>query len=278
MANSAHIAGGLQMVAKEPLDLLAPYGACVMRSRVPNLAHCCIFLDFDGTIVPIEDRPENVRVNASTLRFIERLAGKAQGALALISGRDIAVIDRLLHPLILPVAGVHGLQRRDAAGRLHTPAIDQCIVESVAKEIESAFIGELGVAIERKAGAVALHYRLRPDYERRCHDIVTSLVRNRSELHLIEGNMVCEIRLDGDDKGAVIKKFLAERPFEGRIPIFAGDDATDESGFAAVNASGGASIKVGDGPSAARFRVGGVAELRGWFEGMMPARRASSLQ
>jgi len=254
------------------------YGARVMPPQIQNLANYCIFLDFDGTLVKIEDRPEDVRVDASTLQFIQMLAEAAQGAFALISGRDIDVVDRLLHPLILPVAGVHGLQRRDAAGRLHTPVIDQRVVEAVASEIESIFSDEPGIAIERKTGAVAVHYRLRPDYRARCHDLAERLVRDRPKLHLIEGNMVCEIRLDGNDKAAVIKEFLAERPFKGRKPIFAGDDTTDESGFAAVNTAGGVSIKVGDGPSCARFRVQGVAELRAWFEGILTAQRTSRVQ
>ena len=200
------------------------------------------------------------------------------GALALISGRDIDVVDRLLHPLVLPVAGVHGLQRRDAAGRLHTPVIDQRIVEAIASNIESTFSEEPGVIIEKKTGAVALHYRLRPDFETRCVELAQGIVRDRPELHLIKGKMVCEIRLDGNDKAAVIEAFLAERPFKGRKPIFAGDDATDESGFGAVNACGGISIKIGGNPTRAMFRATSVLELRNWFEGLLKAARTSRVQ
>jgi trehalose 6-phosphate phosphatase len=249
-----------------------------MLPQIDDLEKYCIFLDFDGTLVDIEDHPDDVRVDASTFRFIENLRSKVGDALALISGRDINVLDRLLHPLILPVAGVHGLQRRDAAGRLHTPIIDHRIVEAVAKDIQSAFSEEPGIAIERKTGAVAVHYRLRPDYEKRCHDLAERLVRDRPKLHLIKGNMVCEIRRDGKNKAAVIEEFLGERPFKGRKPIFAGDDTTDESGFVAVNANGGVSIKVGEGPSNAKFRVGGVLELREWFEGVLTAGRKSKVQ
>ena len=95
-----------------------------------------------------------------------------------------------MHPLVLPVAGVHGLQRRDAAGRLHTPVIDQRIVEAIASNIESTFSEEPGVIIEKKTGAVALHYRLRPDFETRCVELAQGIVRDRPELHLIKGKMV----------------------------------------------------------------------------------------
>ncbi len=249
-----------------------------MLPVIDDLERYCVFLDFDGTLVQIQDRPDDVRVEASTLRFIERLQGKVGGAFALISGRDIDVVDRLLHPLVTPVAGVHGLQRRDAEGQLHSPVIDQRIVEAIATDIEAAFNEEPSIIIEKKTGAVALHYRLRPDFETRCLALAETIVRNQPELHLIKGKMVCEIRINGNDKAAVIEAFLAERPFKGRIPIFAGDDATDESGFAAVNAGGGVSIKIGGGPTSAKFRAADVVELRNWFEGLLEAARTSRVK
>lgn len=90
--------------------------------------------------------------------------------------------------------------------------------------------------------------------------------------------LVCEIRLSGNDKGAVIAAFLDERPFKGRKPIFAGDDATDEAGFAAVNACGGVSIKIGEEPSIAKCRVNDVSELRDWFEELLARLRKVSIQ
>jgi trehalose 6-phosphate phosphatase len=249
-----------------------------MLPHIEDLEHYCVFLDFDGTLVEIEDHPDDVQVDASTLQYIERLRGKVDDSLALISGRDIDVIDRLLYPLILPVAGVHGLQRRDAGGYLHTPLINQCVLDDIVNDIQSTFYGETGVVIEKKTGAIALHYRLRPDFEARCVALAEKIENARPELHLIKGKMVCEIRLEGNDKGAVIEAFLAERPFKGRRPIFAGDDATDESGFAAVNACGGISIKVGENPTSAMFRATSVLELRNWFEELLKTARSSMAQ
>jgi trehalose 6-phosphate phosphatase len=114
---------------------------------------------------------------------------------------------------------------------------------------------------------------LRPDFEKRCCAFARQIVRDGPDLHLVKGKMVCEIRLNGNDKGAVIAAFLGERPFKGRKPIFASDDAADEAGFAAVNARDGVSIKIGQGPTVAKFRAANVVELRGWFdELLMPAR------
>jgi trehalose 6-phosphate phosphatase len=249
-----------------------------MLPSIDELDRYCIFLDFDGTLVEIEDRPDDVRVDAATLQFIERLRDKVGRALALVSGRDIHVVDRLLHPLVLPVAGVHGLQRRDAAGYLHSPVIDPGVMDAVAAKMEAAFSEEPGIFIERKTGAVALHFRLRPDFEKRCYALAQQIVSNRPELHLMTGKMVCEIRLQGFDKGAVIEAFLNERPFKGRKPIFAGDDVTDEAGFATVNACDGISIKIGRGPTAAKFRAANIAGLRDWFDELATARRMVNAQ
>jgi trehalose 6-phosphate phosphatase len=248
---------------------LASIGARHMLPSIDNLGQYCIFLDLDGTLVDIEDRPDDVSVDPATLRFIERLRDHVGRALAIISGRDIHVIDRLLYPLVLPVAGVHGLQRRDAAGRLHSPTIDQSAVEAIAALVESAFLSEPGVVIERKTGAVAIHYRLRPDFEKRCRAVAQKIVSDRADLNLISGKMVCEIRLHGNNKGGVISSFLEERPFKGRRPIFAGDDVTDEAGFLSVNDCGGISIKIGEDLTAARYRAANILELRNWFDGLI---------
>jgi trehalose 6-phosphate phosphatase len=257
---------------------LASVGARRMLPSIHDLDKYCVFLDFDGTLVEIEDRPDDVRIDAATLQLIERLRDKAGRALAIVSGRDIHVIDRLLYPLVLPVAGVHGLQRRDAAGRLHSPLIDQRAVEAIASRVEAAFLSEPGVVIERKTGAVAIHFRLRPDFERKCHALARKITRDRPDLHLIKGKMVCEIRLHGNDKGAVIATFLEERPFKGRKPIFAGDDATDEPAFVVVNARDGVSVKVGEGLTAARYRAANILELRNWLDQLVavPAELAAS--
>jgi trehalose 6-phosphate phosphatase len=256
-----------------------------MLPSIADLGAYCIFLDFDGTLVGIADRPDDVRIDPALLHVIEALRDKVGRALALVSGRDIHVIDRLLYPLVLPVAGVHGLQRRDAAGKLHSPMIDRDVVEAIAARVEAAFPLEPGVVIERKTGAVAIHFRLRPDFEKQCHALAHKIVGGAPDLHMITGKMVCEIRLQGNDKGGVIATFLEERPFKGRRPIFIGDDVTDESGFIAVNACGGVSIKIGEGPTAAIYRVANIAELRRWLEvlaatpaDLAPSPKAAGLQ
>jgi trehalose 6-phosphate phosphatase len=230
---------------------------------ISDIADCAIFLDLDGTIVELVDHPGAVRVGPATLHLLQALLSSTGQALAVISGREIAVIDRLLYPLILPAAGVHGLQRRDACGIIYSKETSN--LGSLADVLEQLLGNEPGVIIERKPGGIAVHYRLRPDLERHCHDVVHLVMDEHPGLRLIRGKMVFELTQKGADKGNVISAFLREPPFRGRVPIFAGDDVTDEAGFSAVNALGGISIKVGDAQTEARFRAESPGELRDWL-------------
>ena len=247
-----------------------------MLPRIGDLKGHAIFLDLDGTIAEIAEHPDDVSVQPATLRLLEALSDESKGALAVISGRELSAIDRLLHPLKLPAAGVHGLERRDAAGVLH--GSQPLELHPISYVFEKALGDETGVIIERKRGAVALHYRLRPDLERRCCEIVKEVLGQRGDVRLIHGKMVFEILQKGADKGSVINTFLQEPPFQGRIPIFAGDDVTDEAGFAAVNRQGGISIKVGGRETDARFRARNVQELEGWLRHLVADARGEQLQ
>ena len=234
-----------------------------MLPRVDDIEGYAIFLDLDGTIVEIVEHPDLTRVAPATLRLLEALRDKSRNAVAVISGRELAVIDRLLHPLRLPAAGVHGLERRDSMGVTHVS--EPLDLQPITFVLEKNIGDESGVVVERKPGAVAVHYRLRPDLERRCCEIVEELVGQRADLHILHGKMVFEIIQKGLNKGDVITAFLNEPPFRGRIPVFAGDDVTDEAGFAAVNRRGGISIKVGPQKSEARFHAEDIHELERWL-------------
>lgn len=234
-----------------------------MLPVIDDIGSFAIFLDIDGTLVELAESPDAVHVDASTLRLLQTLRERTDSALAVISGRDIDIIDKLLHPLVLPLSGVHGLRRRDANGAIHAQGSSDFapITFALRQKLEH----EQGVVIETKTGAVAVHYRQRPDLEQRCRAITESIVQEYPDLRLVNGKMVVEITGCGADKGSVIDAFLREPPFLGRTPIFIGDDLTDEAGFYVVNAREGVSIKVGSGATVARFRAGSVGELRAWL-------------
>lgn len=232
---------------------------------IAGLEGLAFFLDFDGTLIEIAATPELASLPAATARNVLRLRERLSGALAIVSGRDIASIDRYFSPHVLPVAGVHGLMRRDAAGRLRETAPPAVYCSAVSAEIYAAIASERGVLVESKPGAVAIHYRSAPEAELVCRGTAWTVAARWPDLHVQEGKMICELKPRGHDKGTAIRAFAAEAPFAGRVPIFAGDDLTDEHGFQAVNQLGGITIKVGSGPTAARYRASSPAALTAWL-------------
>ncbi|MDN2710425.1 trehalose-phosphatase [Janthinobacterium sp. SUN118] len=219
-----------------------------------------VFLDFDGTLVDLAPTPDGVRVAPGVAHALALLAERHGGALAIISGRPVAQIDAMLAPLRLPVAGVHGVERRSADGRLHLAPTPE--VSPVLARAEALAERHPGLLVEQKRGAVALHYRLAPQLEPLCVQEMTAAVQACPGILLLHGKMVLEAKPAATDKGGAIAAFMAEAPFAGRQPVFAGDDTTDEAGFAHVQQAGGQGVKVGSGPSAAVLRLTSPAALR----------------
>ncbi|PHV15263.1 trehalose-phosphatase [Janthinobacterium sp. BJB303] len=219
-----------------------------------------VFLDFDGTLVDLAPTPDGVRVAPGVIEALALLAERHGGALALISGRPVAQIDAMLAPLVLPVAGVHGVERRGADGQFHVAATpDVAPVLARARVLAAIYPGLL---VEQKRGAVALHYRLAPELEPLCLQEMTAAVQACPGVLLLHGKMVLEAKPAATDKGGAIAAFMQESPFAGRRPVFAGDDTTDEAGFAFVQQAGGQGVKVGSGPSAASLRLASPGALR----------------
>ncbi len=223
------------------------------------------FFDFDGTLTEIAETPAAVVLEERARRALETLFESASGAVAIVTGREIDAIDRYFAPLKLPVAGVHGYERRNG----ETTVAAQRAEESGARAIEkvlAAFVKHNpGLLLEKKRGALALHCRLRPELETLCLSLMEDLAARAPDVVLTRGKMVVEMRLHKATKGTAIADFVQEEPFKGRIPFFAGDDVTDEDGFAAVNALDGITVKVGDGETEARLRVRSVDEFLSWL-------------
>ncbi|MDO8064658.1 trehalose-phosphatase [Janthinobacterium sp. SUN206] len=219
-----------------------------------------VFLDFDGTLVDLAPTPDGVRLEAGVIEALALLAERHGGALALISGRPVTQIDAMLAPLVLPVAGVHGVERRGADGTFSVAATPD--VSPVLARAQALAAMHPGLLVERKRGAVALHYRLAPELEQLCMQEMTAAVQACPGVLLLHGKMVLEAKPSATDKGGAIAAFMQEAPFAGRRPVFAGDDTTDEAGFAYVQQAGGQGVKVGSGPSAATLRLASPRALR----------------
>jgi len=234
-----------------------------MRTPPRLTRNAALFLDFDGTLAAIAETPEAVEVPSTLVTLLGDLHELLRGALAIVSGRQIDALDRLLAPLRLPAAGEHGLQRRDAEGRMQEQqAPDLVAVLDTANELARAHEGLL---VERKHAAIALHYRLAPQLETLCREAMSRMIEGQPQLEMIHGKCVFEVKPAGISKGTAIDAFMRETPFAGRMPVFAGDDTTDESGFAIVQPRGGIAIKVGSGPSLALHRLDSPDAVFEWL-------------
>jgi trehalose 6-phosphate phosphatase len=233
---------------------------------------CALFLDFDGTLVDLADQPEAVIVPSGLVDALGALDKYLGGAIALISGRPIEQVDAFLHPLQLPVAGVHGTERRARDGTvtlLSTHPLEQ--VEEAAMALAAQYPP---LRVENKRGSVALHYRQAPELEPLCLQTMQSAVEESPGLTLLRGKMVVEAKPGGASKGHAIEAFLKESPFAGRMPVFVGDDFTDEVGFSTVQRMRGLGVKVGEGASVAWHRMESPAALRNELQAAVAAKAA----
>jgi trehalose 6-phosphate phosphatase len=242
-----------------------------------------LFLDIDGTLVAIAPRPHEVRIDPALPLLLGRLGSACGGALALVSGRRLADIDVLFSPLRLPAAGVHGWQRRRADGALVVAGEPIEVLRRLRRGLGAWASTHPGLLFEDKGGSLALHYRLAPEHGPGLRRLARRLVAHQTQLRMIDGRKVIEVLPLGIDKGAAIATFLAEPPFAGRFPVYAGDDATDEDGFRVVNRLGGITIRVadpelGDAASAARYAVPSVAALRRWLAAVAERLRPADLE
>jgi trehalose 6-phosphate phosphatase len=231
---------------------------------VDNIA---LFLDFDGTLVHIVDRPDLTHVPPSLLATLSEAHAVLDGALALVTGRSIADLDKLMEPLQLPAAGVHGLEYRNGDGAIQS-ATDRSVPEWARQEILNLAEAAEGLLTEDKGHGMAIHYRLAPDRETSVREAIQRIAaRLGPDFILQDGKMVFELRPACATKGTAVARFMEQPPYAGRIPAFVGDDVTDEDAFRVVNEMGGMSIKVGrlDDASAARYELEDVSAVRNWL-------------
>lgn len=227
-----------------------------------------LFLDFDGTLVELAERPDAVEVDAALAGLLDRLAERLEGRVVLVSGRSIQQLDGFFAGAGAPLnmVGSHGAETRLAGGAIVRPDRPASL-DTAARLFADTFNGRDGVVIEAKSLGVGLHYRLDPSAESEAHAIAEAFAA-ANELEVQHGKMMVELRLPGHDKGSAIAALTERAPFAGHAPVFLGDDLTDEPGFVAAADHGGAGILVGPPrESAARFRLDGVWAVRAWLGG-----------
>jgi len=242
----------------------------------PDLDRTALFLDIDGTLLDIAPTPHTVVVPPELIEDLARLRARCGGALALVSGRTLEDIDRLFAPLKLPAAGAHGTQVRPdphaQIGHITRP------IPAALRAQFTALADQPGMFIEDKEVTLALHYRLRADPTLPAAPVAAvEAAAAECGFSLLHGKKVLELKPAGTDKGAALRAFMTKPPFEGRIPVFAGDDVTDGYAFAVLDRLGGIGISVGQAFPGANYQVQSPQELRTWLHGLLEPREAAAV-
>jgi trehalose 6-phosphate phosphatase len=247
------------------MQLAEPDVQAVHRVPLPG-STWCLFLDVDGTLLELADTPGGVAVDPALLPLLARLRSAADGAVALVSGRTIENLDQLFGGAGLPLAGLHGCERRDARGRLHVAPIAREQLSDLRTGLERMVARHPGLLLEDKGAGIALHFLKARELEHELRAEVALLAAPLvPKFAVLDGHAVIEVKPAAHTKDTAVTEFMEEAPFRGRTPIFIGDDQTDYGGFAAVRRHDGMAIAVGSRVKS-EWWLPGPAAVRVWLE------------
>lgn len=231
----------------------------------PDLSRCALFLDLDGTLLDLQERPHAVRASHELRDLLWRVGNAASGAVAIITGRTIADATGILHGGPNFIAGVHGFEIQRGAS-LVRDAADLSKLDIARTDVRTLLQEQaIPALIEDKQASLALHYRHAPEAASAVKRVARDIAERRG-LRVLEGKMVVELIASARTKGHALTVFMAAPPFAGRTPIAIGDDHTDEDAFAAADRLGGFGILVGEPrESRASFTLAGPAAVVAWL-------------
>lgn len=247
----------------------------MVTSRFPKLAvelvdfqRAALFLDVDGTLLDIAETPESVVVPDGLTATIGQLERALGGALAIVTGRTLADLDRLFFPLRTRAAGVHGAEMRfdPARAASKSPPVAQ-LPADFWREFVGVVRGFPGVRAEDKLYSVTAHYRAAAEAAAPLRLALSRLISAYGDidLEIIDGHCAFEVKPRSFDKGEAVRRFLARPPFIGRKPIFVGDDVSDEDGFRFVTDHRGVAFAVGEARKDASDVFADPATVRLWL-------------
>lgn len=239
-----------------------------MAIPILPLQKLALFTDFDGTLVPIAPTPDAIERPPELFALIDLMYRKTGNATALITGRNLSDLYHLIQLPHIPAAGSHGAEWQFSEQRRECIDNVDHLFASIKPAI-SEFAAQHDLIVEDKRFSLAIHFRQAPHLEAAIDDFTQQLVKPESELKVIKGKLVREIKPLQVNKGMAIARFMKSSPFLGRTPYYFGDDTTDEDGFAWVNAAGGISVKVGDGKTAADYHLDNTDAVSEFFQTML---------
>jgi trehalose 6-phosphate phosphatase len=229
-----------------------------------------LFLDLDGTLLELASTPDAVVVPTDLSTLLASLAATLDGALAIVTGRTLETVDALLQPWTVVGAGLHGAEFR-WPGMRTIDRLPLLPVRDIVEQLRARFASVPAVLIEDKGHSVGLHYRLAPDRRVECESAMVAATRERADLRLMRGHCVIEALPADADKGSAILRLMRRAPFEFRVPVFLGDDVTDEEAFPVVSGCGGLSVRVGASSSRATHTLSSPSDVLRWLRASLAA-------
>ena len=230
-----------------------------------------ILLDVDGTILDLAPTPLEVVVPPDLTVCLEHLSKRVGGALAFVSGRPLAELDLFFAPLKLPSIAVHGAELRLGDGTVHraTTFLDP----ELKVELTGIADDRPGVVIEDKGYSIAIHYRQAPHLGHEVRDEVSAVCARftSARLEILPGKSVVEVKQPSFNKGTAVRELMRHEPFEGRKPVFIGDDVTDEAAFQVMPEFDGIGFSVGRHVEGIAGMFETPAEVRSWIAEMVRA-------
>ena len=239
------------------------------QDALPPLARVCLFLDFDGTLVPLAPTPDAIEVPGAVPDLLDRLHRATDGRVLIVSGREVAAIAGFLPGFAGDIAGGHGAEIRQGGTLRPHPLAGTDAAQALVSAIETAGEAE-GFLVERKKTGAVLHYRETPDRADHARRIMEDILQDRPEFALHDAKMAWEARPKDADKGGIVARVMADHPPQ-IVPVMIGDDVTDEEAMQAARDRGGFGVKVGKGDTVADLRLPDPAAvarfLADWLDG-----------
>lgn len=235
-----------------------------------------LFIDFDGTLVDIAPSPDKVEIPPALPEKLRALHAALGGAVAIVTGRTIDAIESFLPDQEISISGGHGAERRHLGKRDAADPVLLADARIIACRVADTLAGQAGILVEPKPTGVAVHYRAAPEKATMARAALTRAIVGFNDFHAIEGKKVFEARPKWADKGSAIERLMQVKPFAGRMPVFIGDDITDEDGFATAQRLGGFGVRIGQGETRARFILPAIADFFEYLDALIARQSAST--
>jgi trehalose 6-phosphate phosphatase len=239
------------------------------KVRLPDPGQAVLLLDFDGTLVDIAERPMDVKVTDAARDLLSRAVDRLEGRVALVSGRTIDDLEYFLPDFEGPLIGTHGAETRFDGVRAPTAEFDMATIGRIQRLVQDFGALRPEFHVETKPTGIVLHYRQAEAQAALALRFMESVAAAADGMRLQPALMAFEIKPETVGKDMALMRLLERADMAGRVPIYAGDDLTDEPAIALAQERGGVGIKIGEAETVGHYRLPDpaalIAKLGGWL-------------